>query len=385
MNDIYSLIKVALWNETADGTITTETYNTIKQHALLPLMTNHLQKLDMDSDLRMAWKKAIYAHLVHYSVYQRIQNNLPLSVPYVILKGSAAGQYYPNPENRTYGDIDILVAHEDFEKASQEMHNAGFVLNKDLEREKGFIKDGIEIELHRYFSALNNPALADYLDNILINSINESHFLPTLLNGITLLEHINQHLENGLGLRQIIDWMMFVDKCLPDSEWSNFSKIADNIGLKYLAIEVTRMCEMYLGLSSHQFCVDANEKLCKQLMEYIVSCGNFGCVKNKKSIATNVFTNMRNPIAAYALLQERGLANWKAAKKHPFLKPFAWVYQACRYLQMVMGKRLRGKDIEEAFSAGKARRIMFDKLGVKQASKGMAVYKNGKFRKKLRH
>ena len=42
---------------------------------------------------------------------------------------------------------------------------------------------------------------------------------PPLENGLVLLGHINQHLEEGLGLRQILDWALYVDKALDDDAW----------------------------------------------------------------------------------------------------------------------------------------------------------------------
>ena len=99
-----------------------------------------------------------------------------------------------------------------------------------------------------------------------------------------ILEHISQHLENGLGLRQIIDWMMFVHKCLPDENWPEFQVLASNIGMETLAIVMTRMCELHLGLPERMWCKSADNELCGQLMDYILACGNFGEKKQKTVI-----------------------------------------------------------------------------------------------------
>ena len=67
-----------------------------------------------------------------------------------------------------------------------------------------------------------------------------------------------------------------MDKCLPDGKWAEFKEYARKTGLESLAISVTRMCELYLGLSEHERCSAADEGLCSQLMDYIFACGNFG-------------------------------------------------------------------------------------------------------------
>ena len=119
---------------------------------------------------------------------------------------------------------------------------------RPFERETGFIKNDIIVELHRSFAKLNNADHARYLDDLIITNINPTHELPDPVNGLVILEHISQHLVNGLGLRQIIDWMMFTDKCLPDEKWPEFREMAQKTGMEKLAVVVTRMCEIYLGL-----------------------------------------------------------------------------------------------------------------------------------------
>lgn len=59
--------------------------------------------------------------------------------------------------------------------------------------------------------------------------------LPPLENGLVLLAHVNQHLGSGLGLRQILDWQMFVDAHLTDELWERgFQHAAQQIGMEKL-------------------------------------------------------------------------------------------------------------------------------------------------------
>ena len=51
--------------------------------------------------------------------------------------------------------------------------------------------------------------------------------LHTLLNGLVLIFHIDQHLRSGLGLRQIIDWMMYVHKPTAE-EWEELISLSSS-------------------------------------------------------------------------------------------------------------------------------------------------------------
>ena len=380
---VFVVIQSMLWNDNNNYTIDQATYEVLKYHSIDVLAAPVLTSLNMSYDLKQEWNKRVMQQVVYNTRCNYIQKNLPISVPYVILKGTSAAQYYPHPEYRVLGDIDIITRREDFDRAYNDLIQNGYKINKELEREVAFVKNGIVVELHRYFASLNDPQKAKYMDDLIVGNITSSHVLPDDINGLVLLEHINQHLEKGLGLRQIIDWMMFVDKCLPDDKWSEFQKHAVKIGLENLAIVTTKMCELYLGLPHREWCSAADEKLCKQLMDYILACGNFGNIRSENiGIGENVFYFSETPKSIFSLLHERGMANWKAAQKWPLLKPCAWIYQLFRYVKRGMKREDATTEVIKDYKSAKQRIKMFEELGVRRSSKGLAVYRNGKYRKR---
>ena len=379
---LLELIKTAIWEQGIID-VDEDVYIEMKQHAITVLPANILSTLKMSDDLRESWQDDVLQHVSYYAKYKYAQNRVPISVPYVILKGTSAAQYYPHPEYRTMGDIDIMSRREDFESAYRDLEENGYKVTKTLEREVTFEKNGIEIELHRYFASLNDPTACKYLDDLIIENINPSHILPDFINGVVLLEHISQHLEHGLGLRQIIDWMMFVDKCLPDDKWPEFRPMAKAIGLEQLAITTTRMCELYIGLSKRLWCANADEVLCKELMELILSSGNFG---NKwtsdEAVAKTVFTYIRGPLATFKWLQESGLKNWKAAQVFPVLRPFAWIYQGIRYAIRGITQEGSISKLREEYEDSVKRTELFNALGVKQKANGLVTYRDGRYVKR---
>lgn len=296
----------------------------------------------------------------------------------VVIKGASAAANYPQPENRRMGDIDILVKNCDYQRAFDVL---SAVCSPDYDpddsrRHVGLKTDGgHEIELHRRFSDSDNEEQNDYLDALLEDAIGrrvtvkvsgyDVPSLPIAENGIVLLSHMNQHLPTGLGLRQIIDWMCFVEKHLDDELWEGgFAEIADKIGMKRLAQVVTAMCQRYLGLDADiHWC--EYEPICDELMEYILNNGNFGHKINyTKSITEGVFRRCRNPISFIAEAQSRGLINWKASKKHKWLRPFAWVYQLGRWANRGIKRGVDAKMISEANASAKAKNEFLDRLGV---------------------
>lgn len=377
--ELFNLIKMSLWGN-CTAAVDWDIYEEMKQHAIASLPVACLSFLGLPPELEMEWKRFSVQQISFYAQSNYVQSKLPINVPYVVLKGTSAAKYYPHPEYRTMGDIDLMTRREDFDKACSQLVDEGYRIEKKIYKETSLYRNRIHIDLHRQYASLNNPDYVKFLDDLIIENINSTHVLPDMINGLTLLDHINQHLEGGLGLRQIIDWMMFVDKCLPDEKWLEFYELVKKVGLEKLAIVCTRMCEIYLGLPYREWCADADTELCEQLMDYVLSCGNFGeKKKSKNNISENVFAYASTPRAGFGLLQRQGLANWKAAKKYKVLRPVAWVYQLFRYASKGLRRDNAVSKIIEEYAAAKRRNAMFDALGVKTAAKGIVVYKDGKY------
>ena len=293
------------------------------------------------------WRNTIFKQMVYFQNYKYVQAHLPIDVPYVILKGSSAAKYYPRPEYRAMGDIDIITRREEYAAACDAMLKDGWHETTDeseheRNRHRSFAKKGIIVEIHAFFASMNNVEKAKAFDDLIISSITEDHILPDLINGLVLIEHVNQHMEQEIGLRQIIDWMMFVDRCLTDDKWPEFEIMAKQTGLKELSVMTTRMCEIYLGLQRHQWCAGADEKLCRDLMEYVMKCGNFGVKLNQTdALCVSVLYQMRHPLKVIRALQEKGCEAWAAAK-NPILRPFAWIVEGSQRMR-------RSKNALEAY------------------------------------
>ncbi len=383
-----SLIQATFFGKEINEEITEETFIEMKKHAIETLPASILSSLKISAHLLGEWKQSILQVLTNNIQYRYFLSNLPITVPYAILKGVAAAQYYPTPDYRILGDIDIITHKNDYEKACNMLLENGFYENSSIhneatDRHRSFEKNGFTIEVHAYFSIFNDVEKSVFLDNLIINNISSTHILPDMINGLVLLAHIDQHFEQGIGLRQIIDWMMFVNQCLSDDKWDEFAVLAKKVGLDKLAIVTTRMCELYMGLPERKWAASADISLCRRLMDYILDCGNFG---NKKPleyiVGQNVFSYISKPKAIIKLMQERGMKHWKGAQRLPFLRPFAWLYQGNRYIVKGLSRSNATTKLKDEYKASKKRKALCNALGATQASKGIVVYQNGEFRKK---
>ena len=293
-------------------------------------------------------------------------------IPCVVLKGAAAAVAYPYPMLRTMGDVDFLVKRCDFDKATLLLEETGYKMcNEDdpLSYHYMFFKDGIRFELHKRVSSVDksNKQIVSLFEAGIDNSEDieicgyQFPILPTELNGLVLIFHINHHIRSGLGLRQIIDWMMFVNTC-SDEEWNRMLPLLRETGMEKLAITVTVMCQEFLGLREIVNTIDGYA--CDDLMSYILENGNFGRKTGHGGKETSFALSTSNVKRLFNRLQLGGLSQWNAAKKYKWARPFAWIYQVFRIIGEIAGNQESLTEIIAHSKKGIEQRKLIEALGL---------------------
>ena len=348
---LLELIKASLFGKNPEIPVDAnweKIFEAAKKQCLVPMITCFVP-----AEHKAEWSnhsvqfKAYFMQMIYAqnSLVKLLSDN---NIPFVILKGTAAAVYYPNPLLRTFGDIDFYVAEDNVEFVLTLLKSNGFIFISNNDRHYEFEKYGIDFELHFKFSCNHY----NDIDSLILNGLNKTveyrinkncfPGLPVCENGLVLLGHIMQHLKtSGLGLRQIIDWMMFVYKELDDSTWkSSFRSNAVESGLDKLAITVTAMCKKWLGLpDSITWCNSADEETVDQFFLRILSEGNLGFDSTPyDTVKRNIET-----MGLFKYLQWAGKVNWQLAQKYIVLRPFAWLYQLFRYVGISIKSKITGK------------------------------------------
>lgn len=324
------------------------------------------------------WQRVQLNQMASYIRYCYAEDELnsimnEAGISYAILKGNAAAINYKDPSMRAMGDIDFIVGSDVFEKTKELLIANAFALVPDSDkhpRHIEFKKNGVLFELHRKFSHEDvdiEHFVVEGLNNVCVGRIDNHEFsmLPKLANGLVLLDHMRNHLKSGLGLRQAVDWMMYVYHNLDDEFWEKeFCPVVREKGMDTLAISATRMCQIYLGLpETITWCKEADEKVCEQLMECLLESGNFGRKNGQGQSVESVSTSMKR-VGLFRWLQYAGEHNWKAYHKHHWLKPFCWFYQIFRYMGQGIKSGRSRKQLKDDLNRSEQRYELLKKLGI---------------------
>lgn len=284
-----------------------------------------------------------------------------------ILKGYASALYYPDPLMRSMGDVDFLVDTDDFEKAAKILADNGYkptgkshdvhdVYFNEISRcEMHFQPSGIPegkagVKVRKYLSALLDDSVTakTELGEITVPSVYH--------HGLIILLHMCHHLTgDGLGLRHLCDWAVFLNSIGEADFLKMFEKTFKDIGLWKFAKTMTFICAEYLGLKGMSWAQDADRKLADYILIDIIIGGNFGQKNIDRSHESLLISSKNQKEKSmfrqfFVSLNVVVCKNWKAARKHRFLLPLGWMFFGTRYIfRSFLGKRpkIRPKKVAE--------------------------------------
>lgn len=376
------VLKTAAWGAPAtSGRVDGEVLGELRDQAVAILAADAIKAYEVEETTEQQWTLLVAQQMRSFTEYMKEQTRLTElltahGLTPVILKGSSAAMYYREPWARRMGDIDFLVfprGEESFEKAKQILTENGYALGTDSERHLALVHGKTVMEFHHFFTHQEDQTEIER-DEIIDESTPVEKKLsawgtyrffsfPDEINGLVFLEHISHHLISGLGLRQILDWLFYVDSVVTDEFWQTKLKpLLDRTSLEMLAKVVTRMGEIYLGAPRHAWCKDVDREDCRALFLMVSDNGNFGRNRNNKDAST---TTVMNKGMSIRKLQQRGLKNWPAAQKHKILRPFAWCYQLGRYFKKgVLQRDRESAGFVSSYREHKKQEKLFRKLGI---------------------
>lgn len=144
------------------------------------------------------------------------------AIPSILFKGQGCARFYPKPNYRSPGDIDLYVGPDNFKKAQACLQKSDLRVtwNHIDVKHAEFTCLGNSVELHRYGDFLpqnkRNSVFQRELSSALLQNSAGFHIgdtfirvLPVDLNAVYVFIHMFRHfLSGGATLRQVYDWLM---------------------------------------------------------------------------------------------------------------------------------------------------------------------------------
>lgn len=176
----------------------------------------------------------------------------------MVMKGQANGILYPKPLHRTPGDIDCYLF-ENYQKGNEIAKNEGAAVDEGWYKHSQIRYKGEMFENHLFFVHTREGKRSKRLQEELAQTlnVNEWHSFqnssillpPTQWNAMFLTYHACGHfLSEGLRLKQILDWAMFLKNKQNNVDWNAFYEYCDRYHFRRFADAMTAISVEYLGV-----------------------------------------------------------------------------------------------------------------------------------------
>lgn len=387
---VLEILKESLYNipaELSEKPNQTAVFMELTSQSLLPIAYIWLKKQkDFDEDLKKDWTQVYAAQTYRWYAMMREQSDIidllsSNGYTVAVMKGNSIAAYYPKPQLRGSSDIDLLVRWEEYDEIYDFLLNQGYqLIGEKQEKKHHFAICGKKyvIEVHKRPGGTRLNGTTDQTDLLYFfqEGLNEIVWtdccgyripvLPPVYNAMILLLHTAQHMKEGIGLRHILDWMMFAEHCVDDDFWNHKLKpVAEKGQVALLAQISTKMCQKYLGLTdSITWCKDASDQTSQDLVEYLFSQGDFGKKVKTSENGLRVVANSQGVSGFLRYVYKSSLYSMPVAKEYQLLKPVALFYQCIRYMVLIITRKNPFISVKNDLSKGRKRKVFFEQLGI---------------------
>ena len=213
---------------------------------------------------------------------------------FILLKGIGLAEHYPMPRLRHCGDIDLLVAPADFDKALAVLQGIATpeALHKAYSSDKHYhiTLHGIDVELHHRCMTLS-PASTDLVyqdledkalrlgsDDFMLQGTTIHRPEPTF-NAFYVFLHLWEHFkERGIGLRQVCDWTLLLHARKDQIDKERLRTMLGSLGLLKPWQVLGCLAVSQLGLPEEEmpFYEPHYSRKGRRLLRIILKEGNFG-------------------------------------------------------------------------------------------------------------
>ena len=178
----------------------------------------------------------------------------------LLMKGYGLSLYWPKPDIRPIGDIDIYTLGK-WKETDRLLHDElGVRIDNSYHKHSVIRYKGKTIENHYNFLNIHAHRSTAEIEAILHEELNANpdkdirnlYYPSTRFNTLYILRHGAEHFAStSMNLRLVLDWAFFVLKNEIDWDW--LLQILDRVGMKQYLATINAICTRYLGFPSSLF------------------------------------------------------------------------------------------------------------------------------------
>ena len=296
-------------------------------------------------------------------------------IDHVLMKGYVLKDYYPVPELRTFGDIDVVIRSEDREKCHALMQELGYQIKTDWEPVYSYTKP---LEYYEFHTELLETDISDHLDcreyfrdlwDYTVSTGERSFEFTPEFHFLYLLAHLAKHVRgSGAGARMYLDLAAFILHFGDQADWAWIAGELEKTGLAAFANTALSFVERYFGVKSPLMLKPVGVDTLEALADLTAEGGVFG----RFAVSGGTVTLRAEETGRVAAIGRRLFpaaktieSRYTYLQKRPWLLTVAWVHRVVRTWGKLGGHAAEAKDILSADEAEvKRQRRMLREIGL---------------------
>lgn len=347
-----------------------EIYNFSLKHAIANIIAYATEDMELPEDISQKLKTRLLIDLKNDTIQNyEISTLLDLyeaeGIECVVLKGTILKGFYPTPDMRVMGDLDLLVKKEQLPKAHEILIKNGYTeivedgQNKETNPHEEYIKPPVMlVELHKFlFPKEGFEDIFEHYEHIWemvvpyknyknIYMLNENEFY------IYMILHLMKHYKRaGTGIRSLLDIWVYTKKIELNEEY--IENTLKSLGYLKFEKNIKELC--YIWFEGKK----SDNPLFFEMTNYIFDSGVYGTAKNLKTLDIQKKSNtsgIRYILSVVFLPYKSMCMLYPRLKKMPFLLPYYWLI---RGLDKFFRQRNRvKKEIEISMDSGYSKQII---------------------------
>ena len=189
--------------------------------------------------------KAVRWHRYQHEVQDEIVEVMAKrGIETLVLKGTHVAQYYPRPEAREFGDLDLYFydKHDEADRVAREVLKVE--VSNDAHHHSKYNYRGVTVESHYDFVNVHYPP-SNRRYEALLKGLAPSPTFEVLF----LLRHMACHFASSrITLRELTDWALTCRALQGEVDWKRVQQSVDDYGMRPFASALNLIAERQLGI-----------------------------------------------------------------------------------------------------------------------------------------
>lgn len=232
-----------------DASLWWSLFRLMQQNHVAAMTADTVAALDVPREVKIPWlaerDKAERWHRYQREVQQEIVDTVKRhGIETLVLKGTHTAQYYPMPELREFGDLDLYFydKHDEADRIAQK--SLRVTVSNEAHHHSKYNYRGVTVESHYDFLNIHYPP-SNRRYEAMLKELAPSPTFEVLF----LLRHMAGHFAAArITLRDLVDWALTCRALNDKVDWGRVQDIVTEYGMSSFVSTLSLVAEHQLGV-----------------------------------------------------------------------------------------------------------------------------------------